>query len=37
VCGYLIDWVSIKHRWGLSMDQSEHGRIANVLNDRCQQ
>jgi hypothetical protein len=36
VCGYLADWVSIKARWGLSMDESEHGRIRNLLNDRCQ-
>ena len=35
VCGYLADWVSIKARWGLSMDQSEHGRIRNLLTDRC--
>lgn len=35
VCAFLADWVSIKARWGLSMDQSEHGRIRNVMNDRC--
>jgi hypothetical protein len=35
VCTYLSDWVSIKARWGLSMDQSEHGRIRNLLTDRC--
>ena len=35
VCGYLADWVSIKARWGLSMDESEHGRIRNLLTDRC--
>lgn len=35
VCTYLTDWVSIKARWGLSMDQSEHGRIRNVLRTRC--
>ena len=35
VCTYLADWVSIKARWSLSMDQSEHGRIRNLLNDRC--
>ncbi len=35
VCGYLADWVSIKARWGLSMDESEHGRIRNLLTERC--
>lgn len=35
VCGYLADWVSIKARWGLSMDESEHGRIRNLLTNRC--
>ena len=35
VCSYLSDWVSIKARWGLSMDQSEYGRIRNLLSDRC--
>lgn len=35
VCRYLSDWVSIKARWGLSMDQSEFGRIRNLLTDRC--
>ena len=35
VCTYLSDWVSIKARWGLSMDQSEFGRIRNLLTDRC--
>jgi hypothetical protein len=35
VCTYLADWTSIKARWGLSMDQSEHGRIRNLLTDRC--
>ena len=35
VCTYLSDWISIKARWGLSMDQSEFGRIRNLLTDRC--
>jgi hypothetical protein len=35
VCAYLSDWVSIKARWGLSMDQSEFGRIRNLITDRC--
>jgi len=35
VCGYLSDWVAVKARWDLSMDQSEHGRIRNLLTDDC--
>jgi hypothetical protein len=35
VCQYLADWVSIKARWGLAMDESEHGRVRNLLRDRC--
>jgi hypothetical protein len=35
VCRYLADWISVKARWNLSMDQSEHGRIRNVINDSC--
>ena len=35
VCPYLSDWVSIKARWGLSMDQSEAGRIRNLLTSQC--
>ena len=35
VCTFLADWTAIKARWGLSMDQSEAGRIRNVLTDQC--
>jgi hypothetical protein len=35
VCQYLADWIAIKVRWTLSMDQSEFGRIRNLLTDRC--
>jgi Protein of unknown function (DUF1524) len=35
VCTYLADWISIKARWGLSMDESEAGRIRNELTARC--
>lgn len=35
VCTYVADWIAIKARWGLSMDQSEHGRLRNLINDRC--
>ena len=34
-CRYLGDWVAIKARWGMSADQSEWGRIRNVLRLRC--
>ncbi|TRZ74384.1 MAG: HNH endonuclease [Actinobacteria bacterium] len=35
VCTYLGNWISIKARWNLSMDQSEWGRIKNLLNSSC--
>ncbi len=34
-CRYLSDWISIKARWNLSMDQSEFGRIKNVVTSSC--
>lgn len=34
-CPYLADWVAIKARWNLSMDQSEFGRIKNVITSTC--
>ncbi len=34
-CAYLGDWISVKARWGLSMDQSEFGRISNLLTSDC--
>ena len=34
-CTYLGDWISVKARWGLSMDQSEFGRINNLLVSDC--
>lgn len=34
-CSYLSDWVSIKARWQLSMDESESGRIRNLLTRQC--
>ncbi|MGZ7085381.1 MAG: excalibur calcium-binding domain-containing protein [Ilumatobacteraceae bacterium] len=36
VCNFISDWVSIKARWGLSMDSSESGRIGNLLRGQCQ-
>ena len=35
VCRYVAAWVVIKTDWGLSMDQSEHGRIGNLLEGQC--
>jgi len=35
VCRYVGDWIAVKARWSLSMDQSEAGRIRNVLRERC--
>ena len=34
-CTYLGNWISVKARWGLSMDQSEFGRISNLLVSDC--
>lgn len=34
-CTYLGNWISVKARWGLSMDQSEFGRIKNLLASDC--
>lgn len=34
-CRYLSVWVAIKARWALSMDESEYGRIRNLLNGTC--
>ena len=35
VCTYLSEWVAIKAKWKLSMDQSEFGRIKNLLTASC--
>jgi hypothetical protein len=35
VCEYLSNWVAIKAHWNLAMDQSEAGRIRNVLTRSC--
>ena len=35
LCTYLGNWISVKARWNLSMDQSEWGRIKNLLNSSC--
>jgi hypothetical protein len=35
LCTYLANWVAIKSRWKLSMDQSEWGRIKNLASKSC--
>ncbi|HPU39436.1 MAG TPA: HNH endonuclease family protein [Microthrixaceae bacterium] len=35
VCTYVTDWIAIKARWSLSMDESEFGRIRNLLEGPC--
>lgn len=34
-CTYLSNWVSVKARWNLSMDESEWGRVNNLLSGQC--
>ncbi len=35
-CRYIVAWVIVKARWDLSMDESEHGRIRNLLQGPCE-
>jgi hypothetical protein len=35
-CRYIVAWVIVKARWELSMDESEHGRIRNLLQGPCE-
>lgn len=35
VCTYVSDWIAIKAHWGLTMDESEHGRLRNLLRGTC--
>ncbi len=35
ICEYLGNWVAVKARWGLSMDQSEAGRVRKILSNEC--
>ena len=34
-CLYLGDWLAVKARWHLSMDESEWGRVRNLLTREC--
>ncbi|MEO6570797.1 MAG: HNH endonuclease family protein [Ilumatobacteraceae bacterium] len=35
LCAFVADWIAVKARWSLSMDESEHGRLRNLIADRC--
>ena len=35
VCRYLAAWVAVKAKWSLSMDESEFGRLRNLLGGEC--
>jgi len=35
VCSYIGDWIAVKARWQLTMDQSEWGRLRNLLQGPC--
>jgi hypothetical protein len=34
-CRYLADHISIKARWGLSMNPNEHEEISETITERC--
>lgn len=34
-CIYVSNWISVKARWNLSMDESEWGRLKNLLKGQC--
>lgn len=34
-CRYIAEWIAVKARWSMSMDESEHGRIRNLLKGEC--
>ncbi|NCX31672.1 MAG: HNH endonuclease, partial [Actinobacteria bacterium] len=34
-CIYVSNWISVKARWNLSMDESEWGRVNNLLSGQC--
>ena len=36
-CEYVANWIAIKAQWKLSMDQSEFGRIQNLLTSSCRE
>jgi hypothetical protein len=34
-CTYLVDWVSVKVRWGLSVDEAERGALDDMASKDC--
>lgn len=34
-CDYATDWVLVKYRWRLTVDQSEHGVLSRTLSGEC--
>lgn len=35
VCTYIVNWVAVKAKWKLSMDESEWGRSRNIIAKNC--
>ena len=33
VCGYVADWVAVKSRWDLTVDQAEHDALIRIAGD----
>ncbi|MCV2394930.1 DUF4214 domain-containing protein [Actinotalea sp. M2MS4P-6] len=34
-CQYVIDWVTVKYRWNLSIDEAEYSALAALLDGKC--
>lgn len=35
-CTYVVDWVTIKYKWSLTIDSAEHAKLSSVLStDNC--
>jgi S-layer homology domain/Protein of unknown function (DUF1524)/Excalibur calcium-binding domain len=34
-CDYATDWVLVKYRWQLSVDQAEHAALSSTMSDAC--
>ena len=34
-CQYVADWVTVKYRWSLDVDQAEHDKLSGLLNTTC--
>jgi hypothetical protein len=35
LCPFVSDWIAVKARWSMTMDESEHGRLRNLLDGPC--